>query len=406
MPVKRKSQTTTIKGATLKGGVRVGPWKHRHYAWRVSYSSGEGDRRKRIQKGFQTKEEAMKWAKEREKALVAHGKVDHEMTKKERLAVIAFREIVAQLPTNIETPSLAELVEDYHRVIENRRHSILVRDLINEYVESLSSRRLSQTYVDTMRRRLLRFSGDYGSQLTCDVTTELAEGWLHRLHLAEVSVNHFRAALQQLFNFALKLKVVSGNPIDEIAKLKTKTSEIGALSTSQAANLLLHSSKGIRASLSIGLFAGLRRSEISRMSWEEIDFEQGYVEVKAKNSKSAARRLIKIRPCLRAWLAPLRQNHGKVMPTEMVYRNRLKEARRAAGIKEWPNNALRHSFASYHLAAFQDASALALEMGHSTTRMIFQHYRVLVNPAEAEIYWSIMPVEEDKICSIAYQRVR
>ena len=57
------------------------------------------------------------------------------------------------------------------------------------------------------------------------------------------------------------------------------------------------------------------------------------------------------------------------MPTEMVYRNRLEEARRATGNTEWPNNALRHSFASYHLAAFQDASALALEMGHSTTRI-------------------------------------
>jgi integrase len=401
MPVKRKSQTSTIKGATLKGGVRVGPWKHRHYAWRVSYSSGEGGRRKRIQKGFKTKEEAMKWAKEREKTLMAHGKLDHEMTKKERLAVIAFREIVAQLPTNIETPSLTELVEDYYRVIESRRHSIPVRDLIDEYVESLSSRRLSQTYVDTMRRRLLRFGEDYGSKLTCEVTTELAEGWLHRLHLAEVSVNHFRAALQQLFNFALKLKVVSGNPIDEIAKLKTKTSEIGALSTSQAANLLLHSSEEIRASIAIGLFAGLRRSEISRMSCEEIDFEQGFIEVKAKNSKSAARRLIRIRPCLRAWLLPLRGGSGKVMPTEMIYRNRLEEARRAAGITDWPNNALRHSFASYHLAAFQDASALALEMGHSTTRMIFQHYRALVTPSDGESYWKIMPIEADKICSIA-----
>ena len=37
-------------------------------------------------------------------------------------------------------------------------------------------------------------------------------------------------------------------------------------------------------------------------------------------------------------------------------------AQRRAGIGKWPTNALRHSFASYHLAKFQDAPALALQM--------------------------------------------
>ena len=37
----------------------------------------------------------MKWAKEVEKSLIAHGRLDHEITKEERKAVIAFREIVA-----------------------------------------------------------------------------------------------------------------------------------------------------------------------------------------------------------------------------------------------------------------------------------------------------------------------
>lgn len=400
MPIKKKNQNSLLKGATLKGGVRVGPWRHSNYSWRVSYFTGEGSRRKRIQKGFETKRDAMKWAKEVEKGLIAHGRLDHEITKKERQAVIAFREIVAQLPAKVETPSLAQIVEDYQRLIDGRRYSILVSDLIDEYLGSLSAKKLSQKYVNTMRHRLLRFDGDFGGRLACEITTESVEDWLQRLGLADVSVNHFRAALLQLFNYALKLKVISENPINEIAKLKTKANEIGVLSPTQAESLLRHSPEEIRASIAIGLFAGLRRSEISRMSWGEIDLEQGFIEVKAKNSKSAARRLIEIRPCLREWLIPLWQRSGGVMPTEMVYRNRLEKAKKAAGITEWPNNALRHSFASYHLATFQDASALALEMGHSTTRMIFQHYRALVTRSAGEAYWKIMPIDDQKIFSI------
>ena len=400
MPIKKKNQNSLLKGATLKGGVRVGPWRHSNYSWRVSYFTGEGSRRKRIQKGFETKRDAMKWAKEVEKGLIAHGRLDHEITRKERQAVIAFREIVAQLPAKVETPSLARIVEDYQRLIDGRRYSILVSDLIDEYLGSLSAKKLSQKYVNTMRHRLLRFDGDFGGRLACEITTESVEDWLQRLGLADVSVNHFRAALLQLFNYALKLKVISENPINEIAKFKTKANEIGVLSPTQAESLLHHSPEEIRASIAIGLFAGLRRSEISRMSWGEIDLEQGFIEVKAKNSKSAARRLIEIRPCLREWLIPLWQRSGGVMPTEMVYRNRLEKAKKAAGITEWPNNALRHSFASYHLATFQDASALALEMGHSTTRMIFQHYRALVTRSAGEAYWKIMPIDDQKIFSI------
>jgi len=57
---------------------------------------------------------------------------------------------------------------------------------------------------------------------------------------------------------------------------------------------------------------------------------------------------------------------------------KLAAALKSANIEHWPHNALRHSFASYHLARFKDAAALALEMGHTTTTMIFKHYRQVV----------------------------
>ena len=60
-------------------------------------------------------------------------------------------------------------------------------------------------------------------------------------------------------------------------------------------------------------------------------------------------------------------------------------------LSPWPNNALRHSFASYHLAKFRNADELALEMGHSNNSLIFANYRELVLPDTAEAYWSLLP---------------
>ena len=65
-------------------------------------------------------------------------------------------------------------------------------------------------------------------------------------------------------------------------------------------------------------------------------------------------------------------------------------ARDRAGLRDWPQNAARHSFASYHLAQHQDAAKLALEMGNSPA-MVFGHYRELVKTKDAEKFWSIRP---------------
>ena len=75
------------------------------------------------------------------------------------------------------------------------------------------------------------------------------------------------------------------------------------------------------------------------------------------------------------------------------------QARVAAGIVDWPDNALRHSFASYHLAHLRDAKALALEMGHTNEDMIFTNYRQLVKPKEAERYWNVRPAAREKVLS-------
>jgi hypothetical protein len=113
--------------------------------------------------------------------------------------------------------------------------------------------------------------------------------------------------------------------------------------------------------------------------------------VKARHSKTARRRLVTMQPNLRAWLAPYRAHRGPVCPSNL--RLRTEADRERAGLRHnWPSNALRHSFGSYHLAHFKDAAALALQMGNSVD-VIFRHYRELVRPKEAERYWQIKPGE-------------
>lgn len=247
-----------------------------------------------------------------------------------------------------------------------------VSEIVERYILNLERNRISDQHLCTIRHHLEQFVTDYGD-------------WLHDIELSPTSVNYFRAALQH--------GVVEKNPVASIPKRKSQGVEVGILTVEQARKLLKNGSPEILPGIALGLFAGIRRAELNRLDWNEIDMEQGYVEIKARKSKTAARRLIPIRANLEAWLAPLAQESGSVMPTEMIWRNRLSDAMGKAFNEEWPHNALRHSFASYHLAHFKDAGAL--EMGHGSTKMIFEHYRALVPAVTAKRYWETTPDVSD-----------
>lgn len=183
-----------------------------------------------------------------------------------------------------------------------------------------------------------------------------------------------------------------GNPVVKTAKAKEIEGTAGILTVAQTARLLEAANAELVPFIAIGAFAGLRRAELERLDWSELDLESGLITVQATKAKSARRRFVKMRPNLARWLAPYAAHRGAVSPINC--RKMFEATRDAAGIKNWPSNGLRHSFASYHLAHFKDAAALALELGHTNAGLVFQHYREIVKPKEAEKYWNLVPTAD------------
>jgi integrase len=108
-----------------------------------------------------------------------------------------------------------------------------------------------------------------------------------------------------------------------------------------------------------------------------------------------------MQPALKTWLEPYSNHRGPICPATGLKLHKLLVADRTrAGILKWPNNALRHSYASYHLEHFRSASETALELGHSNSSLIFKHYRELVTPDAAAKWWSIIPLPQNKIVAI------
>jgi integrase len=297
--------------------------------------------------------------------------------------------------------TIRDAVKFYIPHLQAMKRSCTAAQLVDELLKVKEADGASERYMGDLRSRLNQFSEVFDGKLIAEITSTEIDEWLRSLsdketgkRLSPITRNNFRRVLVVAFNFAQDRGYCLDNPAAKTAKAKVVEGVVGILTVDETARLLQKAPAELVCFVAIGAFAGLRRAELEQLDWKEVDLQSGLIEVIASKAKSARRRFVRIQPNLAKWLQPYARLSGNV--TSRKYCDLLDAAREAAKIREWPHNALRHSFASYHLARFNDAAALALELGHASAHLVFQHYRQLVRPKEAERYWNIMPATAGK----------
>ena len=287
--------------------------------------------------------------------------------------------------------SLREAVEMLLPTLAARRQTVAVEKAVAAMLKAQRADGASRRHLEDLRSRLGQFERAFPGRPLAGFSTFELDDWIRGLGVGAVSRNNFRRVVASLFAFGLARGWCAENPATALSRAKIVGNKVGILTPEQTATLLNNAPADCVAPLAIGAFAGLRRAELERLDWREVRLAKGLVEVTAGKAKTARRRFVPVRENLAAWLAPFVRAEGPVCPPN--WRKRFDAARAAAGLDgdKWPDNALRHSMASYHAAHFQDAGKLAAEMGHTSPAVVFQHYRELVEPEEAARYWSIRP---------------
>jgi integrase len=347
----------------------------------------------RGRKFFKTKAEAEAERLRQITTLERHGREAVGLPPSELSAIIQARKKLAKHGKTIEDAATFYL--DYLERI--RRCNVTVAELSHEVVAAKRRDGRAPMYVADLKKRLARFCADFGERKIAGITVEELDNWLRNLDCSPKSRANFRANVGVMFSYAERRRVIDSNPVLRTAqpKLVDKPPEI--FSVDELADLLnaaLSKAPDAVPMLAIGAFAGVREAEIKRLNWSEIDQRRGHIEIKSSKAKSARRRIVEMQPNLRDWLRPYAGMTGAVVPVNA--RKRLDGVRKAAGLVRWPKNGLRHSFASYRLAAIHDAPRVAAELGHTSPQMLYSTYRELVLPEEAERYWKIAPVSAAK----------
>lgn len=319
------------------------------------------------------------------------------ITKEERLAVMEARRLKLDLLELVRTGAEVSRVETLATSLGELGEGRLLE---------LQRIRASATHLKNYSVFLNRLWKGFGRERAVDsITVAECATWLHSQGWGPVSVAHFRTYLVSLWNFGKTQGLCTTNPAQTVRLPKIDYAPVSILSPTQCSQLLGACCERILPAIAIALFAGLRPdSELRRLRWEHVLWDRGLIEVVGKNTRGAARRLVTIQPVLRKWLGPFVQKEGEVCPAKMTMRRLFLAAKSAAGWGPqegkvpWPQDVLRHSFASYHLAHFGDAGRTAGELGHSSTKKLFSNYREVVSPEEAREFWGLRPVG----CKIIY----
>jgi len=144
--------------------------------------------------------------------------------------------------------------------------------------------------------------------------------------------------------------------------------------------------------MALGFFAGIRSEELHRMDRASIRMEDGIITVGPDIAKTGHVRHISMSENLKAWIvAYMPEDQWKITEGRRVFTRQRKEVQAAAGVDEWPHNAMRHTFATMHVSYHQNAALTATELGHHSQDLLYRHYRGLATKEEASQYWGISP---------------
>lgn len=197
-----------------------------------------------------------------------------------------------------------------------------------------------------------------------------------------------RRALSALFNWAVRHHHCIENPCDRLDKLPRDMSRISVLSLDECkrllrAAMLLHDGAAA-ATVAIGLFAGLRPSEIRDLKAKDVSREK--IRVSGGKLRRTLKRSVPIPPVLATWL---KKYPFKGLPPG--WEGKLKILKKSTQAKSWAQDVIRHTSISFQAERDKDEAKTAFQNGTSK-EMMDAHYRELVDDEKtiAE-FWNLTP---------------
>jgi len=276
----------------------------------------------------------------------------------------------------------------------------------DRFLKDCLRRKLRKRSVDFYESKLNPFLLDHSDAYLDDFDRPAVRAWLMGLGVSDATRAGYLRALGAFWGFCMAQDppLCRANPTDGLKLAVVMVEREVALFSVGEVERILANAGDYTAAVVLMLFAGVRPGEIRMreklpMVWGDIDFKARSIRIGGATAKTRVARVLEgLPPVLWEWLRALRvEDKAKpICKYQLKYLPRylrgVWEANKWGELR-WPQDACRHSFATYHIAAFKSVEKTSLILGHEgKARLLHQRYRGLATSDQARKFFEIKPI--------------
>lgn len=284
--------------------------------------------------------------------------------------------------------------------------TLSVPEAVKAFLKEKTARGVDVTasYEHFLPRLAEAFSGPIDS-----LTAAMLENWIQRTFKGETGKVHpatFNTARKRLVTLWRWARVKRYLPQDVLTEAErvhahkegAKRREIMTVADLARMLVLLRDTRReYLAAAVLACFCGLRRDEIHAQRWADVNLKAAKLAVTAAKQGTPEERLVEIPPAAVEWLLLCDRTGELVAPAWAQDRIRT-FCRDVKPPIDCPENAFRHSFVSYHVAAGGSVAGTAIEAGNSAG-VIFKHYRRPVSKDDGAAWFAVTPSRATELCA-------
>jgi integrase len=315
---------------------------------------------------------------------------------------------------------LIEAVEQYLERRDEAAKSVTFKTACERFISRRKAEKRTSKHLDDYTRLTKRFP-EFAERLLCDIDKECVESTLEGLPSS--SFNLALREIRAVFNHGIRENWCSENPALKVETLDEDASQVEILNAKQVRRLFTAAIRlrpELVPLLAIETFAGVRPVEASKVTWKDLDREDAknqVLHVRSEVAKTRKERFIVLHPQCAAWLDWHRKRGGAVegflcpirgeesprkskrkkfgregAEISTALRDALREIRERAKVTPWPQDCLRHTFASVAIkSGWRDKGGTCSDLGHTIESTFEKHYRRDMRKSAAEAILMVAP---------------
>jgi integrase len=254
------------------------------------------------------------------------------------------------------------------------------QDLADDYKANVSVKKRSYCTEKYNIDILAKAFGTLRLHKICKGTVEAIQTFVLEERMAkEPTANRYVAMFKNMMTRAYENKWINRAVLDDVRLAKNYsevTPDVTPLTPEECTNLIRRSPQHIRLALVIGIYTGLRRKDILKMKWSDVNFGTGIISVHVSKTANTASELLHVQmsDTLRIFLETAEQiSEYVVCKQDGTQFKTIKEswdkARKAIGKPKLRLPDLRHTFASLLVMNGTDIYVISKMLGHSSVEM-------------------------------------